>query len=90
MAGGGRIEVVICDRAGKLDCIAQLLTSMTLQSTTNAGTGVYWLGDGVASSFCERILVNFFGGGGGRLESVIFVRAGELDRTACLPTSTTP
>ena len=31
--GGGRIEVVICDRAGELDRTAQALMSTTPQST---------------------------------------------------------
>jgi hypothetical protein len=38
----------------------------------------------------KGILVEFFGGGGGRIEVAIWDGAGELDRTAQLPTSTTP
>ena len=44
----------------------------------------------MASSFCEGILVDFFWWGGGRIEVASCDRAGELDRTAWLPTSTTP
>jgi hypothetical protein len=53
------------------------------------GWGLERPGDGVASSFCEGILVEFFGGGG-RIEVVICDRAGELDRIAQSPTSMTP
>ena len=54
------------------------------------GRGLERPGDGVVASFCKGILVGFFGKGGGRIEVVICDRAGELDRTAQSPTSTTP
>ena len=63
--GGGRKEVAICDRAGELDHTAHLPTSTTPQSTSARGGGGWkGFGDGVASSFCEWILVEFFGRGG--------------------------
>ncbi len=40
--------------------------------------------------FLKGILIEFFGGGGGRIVVAIWDGAGELDRTARSPTSTTP
>ena len=39
LGGGGRIEVAICNQAGKLDRTTQLPTSTTLQSTSIRGGG---------------------------------------------------
>ena len=50
--GGGRIEIAICNWAGKIDHTARLLTSMTLQSkSVRRGGG--WNGWGMAWRFCE-------------------------------------
>jgi hypothetical protein len=88
--GGGRIEVAICDRAGELDRTARSPTSTTQQSTSVRGVGG-WNGRGMVwrLRFSKGIFVEFLGGGGGRIEVVICDRAGELDRTAQSPTSTT-
>ena len=91
-ARGGRIEVVICDREGKLDRTAQSATSTTQQSTSEGGGGG-WNGRGMTWRHCfyQGILVKFFGGGGGgRIEVIVCDRADKLDRTAWSPTSTTP
>jgi hypothetical protein len=86
--GGGRIEGIICDRAGELDHTARLLTSTTPQSTSVCGGGG-WNGRGLAWHL--RFVSGFsFFSGGGRIEVVIFVRVGELDRTTQSPTSKTP
>ncbi len=46
--------------------IADFLNDTTVNERTRGrGRGLERPGDGVASSFCEGILVEFFGGGGG-------------------------
>ena len=92
-AGGDRIEVVICHWAGELDRTAHSPPVANLNNTViNEQTQRRRLerqGGGVASSFCEWILVKIFGGEG-RIDVAICDRAGEFDCTAWSPTSTTP
>jgi hypothetical protein len=69
LAGGGRIEVVICNRAGELDRTARSPASTTPQSTSvrgGGGGGGGWNGRGMEwhLRFCEGILVKFFSRGG--------------------------
>ena len=54
------------------------------------GRGLERPGDAVVASFCKAILVEFLGGGGGRIEVIICDGAGELDRTVRSLMSTTP
>jgi len=83
--GGGRIEVAICNWAGELDRTARLPMSTTQQSTSERGVGG-WNGRGMVWQHClsKGILVEFFCGGG-RIEVVIWDRAGKVDRTARSP-----
>ena len=62
--GGGRIEVVICDRVGELDRTTQSPTSTTQQSTSVRGGGG-WTGRGMAWRHCfwKGILVGVRVGG---------------------------
>ena len=63
--GGGRIEVVICNRAGELDRTAQSLTSTTPKSMSIRGGGG-WNGRDMVSRllFYEGIFVDFLAGWG--------------------------
>jgi len=54
------------------------------------GRGLKRLGDGVATSFFEGDFGRIFLLGGGKIEVAICDQAGEIDRTAHSPTSTTP
>jgi hypothetical protein len=63
--------------------------NMTIKRRTT-GFGLKRPGGGVAASFFEGDFGLIFWRGGGRIEVAIWDRAGELDRTARLPTSTTP
>ncbi len=57
LAGGGRIEVAICDQADELDHTARSPTSTTQQSTNVHGGGA-WMGRGMAYFLCrsERVV----------------------------------
>jgi hypothetical protein len=60
LGGGGRIEVAICDRAGKLDRTTRSPTSTTQQSMSVRGVGG-WNGQDMASQlrFYEGIFIDF-------------------------------